>query len=98
MSLPGFLKTVFWDVRFEELDARRDRDAIVARIAEYGTDETVRWMQENYTPGEIAESLERECHRVSARTLNLWRLWLRKPEDWCRKTPSRPLKGVFWKS
>jgi hypothetical protein len=97
MSPPPFLEALFWDVQFRELDVRRDMDLIIARIAEYGTDEAVRWMRDHYSDNEISQALEIRSAEISRRTLGLWRLWLGKPEDWCAKTPSRPLKGIFWR-
>ena len=98
MPLPETLRPLFWDLEFERLDPERDRGTIVPRIAEYGTDEAVRWLRAAYSDDEIAAALEVGCHLVSRRTLGLWALWLKKPEDWCAKIPSRPLKGAFWKS
>ena len=97
MSLPESLRAFFWDLEFERLHPERDRSIIVPRIAEHGTDDAIRWLRATYRDDEIAAALEAGCHRVSRRTLNLWALWLKKPEEWC-KIPSRPLKGVFWKS
>jgi hypothetical protein len=97
-ALPEFLRVLFWDLELERLDPRRDRRRIIARIAEYGTDEAVRWLRTSYSPGEIADALERERRLVSRRTRNLWRLWLGKDEDWCTEIPSRPLRGKFWRS
>jgi len=96
--LPPELKGVFWDVRFEELDVSTHRDLIVGRVVEYGTDAAVRWLRATYKDPEIAEAIENERPRLSERSLGLWRLWLHKPEDWCKSTPSRPLKGKFWRS
>jgi len=98
MPLPEVLRPLFWDMDVERLDPARDRDTIIPRIAEYGTDEAVRWLRATYGDEEIAPALEAGCHLVSRRTLNLWALWLKKPEDWCARIPSRPLKGSFWKS
>ncbi len=97
-NLPAFLKPLFWDLSFEDLDALRHRSLIVARIAEHGTDEAVRWLLSSYPDETIAEALEEMQSRVSRWTMNLWRLWLSKPEDWCARIPSRPLKGAFWRS
>lgn len=94
---PEDLRPLFWDMRFESLGEPRFRSLVVARIAEYGTDRAVRWLQESCTPAEIAAGLEEQPSSLSARTLSLWRLWLGKPEEWCRTSPSRPLKGRFWK-
>ncbi len=98
MRLPGFLRALFWDVRFDRLDERKDRHFIVARIAEFGTDRAVRWLRSTYSDRETCKSLEKARSLVSRRTISLWRLWLKKPEDWCAEVPSRPLKGIFWKS
>src|SRR5262245_60520945 len=97
-ALPPFLEPLFWDVDFKLLMLKRDASFIIARVAEYGTDEAVRWLRQSYADSEIGAGLETERHALSDRTVNLWRLWLKKPEDWCKNTPSRPLKGVFWKA
>ena len=98
MGLPGFLRPFFWDVHFARLDQCKDRHFIVARIAEFGTDRAIRWLRSAFSAEEIAQSLEKARSLVSPRTISLWRLWLEKPEDWCAEVPSRPLKGIFWKS
>ena len=97
MPIPDTFRMLFWDIDFDALESERDRDAIVARIAEHGTDEAVRWLRKTYTDAEIGTALEARRSTLSRRTVNLWALWLGKPEDWCAETPSRPLKGVFWR-
>jgi hypothetical protein len=99
MRPPELLRVFFWDVDFDRLDCNEHADLIVTRVAEYGTDEAVRWLRASYEPATIAAALERNLHRVSSQTLGLWRLWLGKPEGWCtsEKTASRPLSGLFWK-
>jgi len=96
--LPEFLRVQFWDVDFEKMDTRKDRDLIVARVTEYGTDDAVRWLRETYSNEEIAGALEASLHLVSRRTIGLWKLWLNQPEEWCKEIPSRPLRGSFWRS
>jgi hypothetical protein len=97
MELPPSLLPLFWDLRFDELDTERHKNIIIARIADYGTDEAVRWLSAAYTDAEIALGLEAMQSRVSRRTFSLWRVWLGEPEEWCTTMPSRPLKGIFWK-
>jgi len=98
VCLPADLRFLFWDVTFDDLAVEQNRDFIVARIAEHGTDAAIRWLRGTYGEAAIAQALESRCHLLSAGTLNVWRLWLRKPEDWCATIPSRPLRGRFWKS
>ncbi len=98
VSLPEFLKILFWDVDFDQLDSLKDRNFVVARVAEYGTDEAVRWLRKTYSNNEIAQALEASLHLVSQKTIGLWKLWLNRPEDWCKEIPSRPLRGNFWRS
>jgi hypothetical protein len=96
MPIPDAFRLLFWDVDFDALDSDHDRDTIVARIAEHGTDEAVRWLRKIYTDAEIGMALEARRSSLSRRTVNLWALWLGKSADWCAEIPSRPLKGVFW--
>jgi hypothetical protein len=97
MPIPDAFRVFFWDLDFDALDAGDDRDTVVSRLAEHGTDEAVRWVRKTYTDAEIGLALEARRSSLSRRTLNLWALWLGKPEDWCAEIPSRPLKGVFWR-
>ncbi len=98
MPLPAGLEAFFWDVRTDAIDPRADRDFVISRIAEHGDDAAIRWLRRTYDEREIAAALEARRSALSARTVGLWRIWLRKPEDWCARMPSRPLKGVFWRS
>ena len=81
MNLPSSLNAIFWDLDFETLCTERDRDIIISRIAEYGTDEAVSWLWSRYSQAEIAQAIESRFHLLCRQTLNLWRLWLKKPEN-----------------
>ncbi len=43
-KLPTSLKPCFWDVRFEQLDGRRDGDFVAARLLESGGWQSILWL------------------------------------------------------
>ena len=95
MPIPDTFRVLFWDIDFDALDSERDRDTIVARIAEHGTDEAVRWLRKTYTDAQIGTALEARRSNLSRRTVNLWALWLGKPEDLVRGDPLTPAQRRF---
>jgi hypothetical protein len=88
---------MLWDLEFEKVRLPHDADLVIARVAEFGTDEAVSWLRETFSPSEVGEALERRAHHLSKRTRDLWRVLLSKEEDWCLTIPSRPLRGTFFR-
>lgn len=72
------LPTTFWDVDLDLLDADRDRDFIIARVLERGTDEEIHHVESAYPQEQIITALE-ETKGVSKKTLNFYKtisLWI----------------------
>ena len=63
--------TTFWDVDLHLLDASKDRDFIVVRVLERGTDEEIRHIESIYSQREIVAALQ-SIKGVSKKTLNFY--------------------------
>lgn len=64
--------TTFWDVDLNLLDKVKDKDFIIVRALERGTDEEIRYIESIYTQQEIIAALER-TKGVSKKTLNFYK-------------------------
>ncbi len=64
--------TTFWDVDLYLLDMAKDRDFIIVRALERGTDMEVRYIESVYSQHEIISALE-VTKGVSKKTLNFYK-------------------------
>ena len=64
--------TTFWDVDLNVLDMVKDRDFIIARALERGTDMEIRYIETVYSQHEIISALEM-TKGVSKKTLNFYK-------------------------
>ncbi len=53
--IPIELKKYFWDVIFEELDIKKNKQYIISRIYCYGDLKAIKWLKETYTTEDIKE-------------------------------------------
>lgn len=71
MLLPTFLKSVFWDVSSKEIDLEKDKNYVIARIAEKGKLKDVQWMKKTYGVPAIRRVVK-NSRNVSLKTKNFW--------------------------
>ncbi|MCG2462663.1 hypothetical protein K8352_18015 [Flavobacteriaceae bacterium F89] len=64
--------TTFWDVDLNLLDTVKDKDFIIVRALERGTDVEIRYIESVYSQQEIIAALER-TKGVSKKTLNFYK-------------------------
>ncbi|SDF12508.1 hypothetical protein SAMN05421636_11243 [Pricia antarctica] len=64
--------TTFWDVDLNLLDSSKDRDFIIVRVLERGTDAEIQYIETAYSQQEIIASLE-STKGVSKKTLNFYK-------------------------
>lgn len=64
--------TTFWDVDLNLLDRVKDRDFIIARALERGTDLEISYIESVYSQQEIIAALE-STKWVSKKTLNFYK-------------------------
>lgn len=54
-KLPEFLKSVLWSYDFSKMDKDKNRNLIISQGLNYGDDEVVAWIKQNYTENQIKE-------------------------------------------
>lgn len=64
--------TTFWDIDLNLLDMVKDRDFIIVRALERGTDVEIRYIESVYSQQEIISALEM-TKGVSKKTLNFYK-------------------------
>ncbi len=64
--------TTFWDIDLNLLDMVKDRDFIIVRVLERGTDVEIRYIESVYSQQEIISALEM-TKGVSKKTLNFYK-------------------------
>lgn len=74
-QVPEFLRTYFWDVRFDLLDLKKSRTFILKRVLDRGNTKTLGWIRQNYTNQEIKKLLL-TSRDISPKTANFWALLL----------------------
>lgn len=96
-KLPKFLEKYFWDVEFEKINFRKRKVYILKRILEYGDEEAVAWMRQNFKKIEINNAL---CNfrGYSLKTANFWAfiLNIKKEDVKCLSRSFRETQKQFW--
>lgn len=54
-QIPEFLKPYFWDVQFENLDIKSDKQYIISRLYSQGNLRAIKWLKKTYTFNDIQE-------------------------------------------
>ena len=96
-KLPKFLEKYFWDAEFKKINFGNRKVYILKRILEYGDDEAVAWMRENFKKIEIKNAL---CNfrGYSLKTANFWAFLLniKKEDVKCLSKSFRETQKQFW--
>lgn len=97
MSLPVHLRKYFWEVEFEKIDLERNRAYVLQRILEYGDEEAVVWMWEQFKKAEIREALG-HFRGLCRKSANYWATVLDVPREevLCLKKPSSGEPKTIW--
>lgn len=71
MVIPRYIKKLFWETDPERVDKEKHKDYIIARILDYGTPESIRWLLRSYRDEEILRVVK---HRrgLSRKTAIFW--------------------------
>ncbi len=94
-QLPDWLRRVFWNVDFDDIDIEMDADGILPRILEHGNMRAVKWALATYGPARIHRFFREVGHpELSPRTIAFWRAYFRaeeeeewaSPPDWRRRS------------
>jgi hypothetical protein len=100
-SLPDAIRrearTLFHDVRLEEIDPVDHADFVISRVLDWGTMESVRSVVRLYGLERIRDFfLSGGAARVSARTRALWLPYLGLTERECTPKSSPRIRSQFW--
>ena len=69
--LPEFLKPLFWEVNFQDLDTIKRGDYVIKRILEYGDRRAVNWMRQSFNKAKI-ENVILKTRDLSPQSANYW--------------------------
>jgi hypothetical protein len=96
-KLPAFLKKYFWDVDFKKIDLDNRRIYVLNRILEYGDEDAVRWMWENFKKPEIKYALT-NFRGYSQKSANFWAviLGIKKEDVKCLSKSFLETQKQFW--
>ena len=97
-GLPTFLKKYFWDVDFSKLQKNSHSQFIIERILEYGDENSVRWLRNNFDSREIKEVLY-NSKNISPKSANFWQLIfnIKRDKILCLKKSFREKRRLIWK-
>ncbi len=93
-KLPTSLRPYFWDVRFEQLDGRRDGDFVAARVLESGSWQSILWLCRAAGDDALQQLVRHRCGRgLSRGQLRFWQIrWglpKRLVDGWLAREPHR---------
>ena len=94
--LPKFLKKYFWDVDFNKLEVDKSRLFVLRRILEYGDEQAVQWMNNNFSRNEINKLLS--FARINPQSANYWALVLgiKKENVLCLRKRYLAMRKKIW--
>ncbi len=73
--LPEFLQSVLWSYDLSKIDQNRDQKLIITQGLNYGNDQVVTWIKENYTDDQIRQVVSHPSRGIWFR--ERLRKWLR---------------------
>ena len=96
-KLPPVLKKYFWEVEFKKINLANRKVYILQRILEYGDEDAVAWMWNNFKKREIKNTLV-NYRGYSLKTANFWALILDIPRKdvLCLRKHSSKEPRTFW--
>ena len=91
------IKRFFWDVDFDTIDFKENKEYVIARILEYGDIKAITWLFENYDKKTIKKMLMNQ-RGFSKRTANFWSKILDVDKDkiQCLKKSYQKVQEAHW--
>lgn len=72
-----FRQALFWDTRPKNIDAEKNAQYIIERVADFGNDKEARWMLDFYDK-RLLKKVISQSRCIRPRTRKLWTLLLSK--------------------
>ena len=83
MDIPSGVRSVCWDLDFDEFDLQEHADSLLARVLENGCLSDVQWLLGVYGSDRIKLFFEQVAHPLlSESTLCFWRAYFAAEEPW----------------
>ena len=77
-TIPRHLQTLFWDTNLDNFKPEDYPDYTVARVLEFGDEDSVTWLRSTFPESEILRVLRTE-RRLSRKSANFWALVFKVP-------------------
>ncbi|OGH61186.1 MAG: hypothetical protein A3G34_03530 [Candidatus Lindowbacteria bacterium RIFCSPLOWO2_12_FULL_62_27] len=77
-TVPGQLRRLFWDTSLDNIDLRRHKKYVIARILDIGRLTDVQWLQMVY-PTRVIQEVNETSRQISEVSRNFWRRWFECP-------------------
>ena len=71
-QIPQYVVKFFWDIDPKDFDLQNDYFYIIARILEFGDQQSIRWVFKNYPIQKVREVIESNSKLLSKKTINFW--------------------------
>ncbi len=97
-QIPQFLQKYFWDVDFLTLNVKQHPRFVIERILEYGDKKSIKWMEDNFSLGEIKNTLF-ISKNLSQKSANFWQLifGLDKDKILCLRKSFQKRHKAIWR-
>jgi hypothetical protein len=91
-KLPEFLRSYFWDVKFEDLETEKHVFLVIKRVLDRGNLRDIRWLVATYGK-EAIKKVVMTTHDLARPTANFWAdmLALDKHKVACLQKPYSPI-------
>lgn len=74
-KLPKIFYKYFWEIEPSDLDIRKYKFYVIARLLEFGDISTCRFVLSNFSSTDI-QKVVRKSRQISSRTRHFWQLYL----------------------
>ena len=94
---PVTLKKYFWDVDFKKLNPSKNPYFVIERILEYGDENAVKWMMNNFNRPQIKQTLLKR-KGLSGKSANYWSYIFSVPQNkiLCLKKSYQKTQKSHW--
>lgn len=80
LKYPKSLKSLFWDIEFEDLDIQRHKTFIITRLLNFGDQDCIKWLFNTYSKEEIKDVVK-NSRSLLKKPARFWQLYFNLKED-----------------
>lgn len=83
--IPGKFRKYFWEVDFDKLDFKQQRNYILERMLDYGTFDSFNWIFRTFSDAEVKSLLDKKGkYSLSRNSFLFWGKLVKDEELWKR--------------